>query len=147
MGNKNEFFIVTQMDIETNKMDEDRHPESGLTEEERNENFVKVFTVCEYLDEGGAITLDVMREYMDLVDLYRGWIPDFSLINGEIKDAEFRKCCSETETLLRQLDHSSRHTNTINIKLFHIFMKHMKQILETIFTDDQLADLLSGMSL
>ncbi len=139
--------MVTQMDSEMTEMEEERHPESGLTAEERNQNFVKVFTTCEYLDAGSEITFDRLREYMDLIDLYRGWIPDFSLINGEITNPEFRKCCTEAETLLRQLCHTSNHTNTINIKTFHSFMKRMRQILETIFTDDQLADLLSGMSL
>jgi hypothetical protein len=128
-------------------MDVDTDPISGLTNDEKHQNFLKILSTTRYLDDGGEITEDWLDEHKWRILQYREWIDDYSSVNSEIEDFKFRKCCSETETLIRQLCHSISATGTFNVKIYHIFIRHMKEILDTVYTDDDMAELLSMMSM
>lgn len=125
----------------------DIDPESGLTMEEKQNNFAKILSTTQYLDDGGRITEDWMEEHKNLILQYREWIPNYGMINQEIEDPVFRKCCTDAEILMSHLHHSIRSKKTFDVKMYHIFMRQMKQIVETVFTDDEMADLLSMMSM
>lgn len=122
-------------------------PVSGLTVDSKYQNFETIMTTAEHFENGGSMTPEMKEQGKQLVLQYRHWIPDFNVINDEITDPAFRKCCSETETLISHLTHGIMTHGTFNEKLYVLFMAHMKQILKTIFTDDELADLLSGLSM
>lgn len=128
-------------------MELEEHPVSGLTDDQRVNNFAKIMTTNQYLDDGGAITDEWMAEHKQLILQYREWISDYSIVNDEIEEISFRKCCSETEILLSQLCHSIWSSGTFNVKIYHIFMRRMKQILDTIYTEDELSELLGGLSM
>lgn len=127
-------------------MDTTVDPASGFTDDEKYNNFLMVFTTAKYLDDGGTITSDWMNTHSAFIIECRTWISDYSDINDDIVDPAFRKCCSETETLLRHLCQSIWTTKTFNVKVYHLFMRHMKQILETVYSDDILAEMLGGLS-
>lgn len=120
---------------------------SGLTDEERYQNFLKILRTTQYLDDGGRITEDWMEEHKALILQYREWIEDYTDVNDEIEEPEFRKKCAETETLIRQLCHSIWTSQTFDVKIYHMFMRHMKFIIETVNTDDEMSDLLSMLNM
>jgi hypothetical protein len=120
---------------------------SGLTADEKYQNFLKILRTTQYLDDGGRITEDWMEEHKALILQYREWIEDFTDVNDEIKEPEFRKRCAHTETLIRQLCHSIWTTQTFDVKIYHMFMRHMKHIVETVNTDEEMADLLSMLNM
>jgi hypothetical protein len=120
---------------------------SGLTVDAKYQNFEKIMTIAQHFENGGSLTTDMKTEGKELILQYRHWIPDFSMINDEITEPEFRKCCAETETLISHLTHGIMTHGTFNERIYMLFMAHMKQILKTVFTEDELADLLSGLSM
>ncbi len=121
--------------------------EEEFTPEEKHKNFLKILETNQYLDGNGRVTEDWVEEHKKLILQYREWIPDYSRINEEIEGPAFRKICSQTETLLSQLYHSIVTTGTFNVRVYHIFIRHMKQILDEVFTDDQMAELLSMLNM
>lgn len=120
---------------------------SGLTADEKYQNFLKILRTTQYLDDGGRVTEDWMEEHKGLILQYRDWIDDFTDINDEIDEPEFRKRCAQTETLIRQLCHSISTTQTFDVKIYHMFMRHMKHIVETVNTDDDISNLLSMLNM
>lgn len=128
-------------------MELETDPISGFTEQEKHNNFLKILSTTQYLDNGGRITEDWMEDHKAMILKYREWISDYSDVNDEITDATFRKCCMETEVLLRQLCNSIWSSGSFNVKIYHIFIRHMKKILEIVYTDDEMADLLSMLSM
>jgi hypothetical protein len=121
--------------------------EMPLSDEQKHRNFLKILGTVRYLDDGGRITEDWMVENTNLIIMYREWISDYSQVNEEISEPTFRKCCVDTETLLRQLCHSIQTRKTFDLKIYHMFMQKMKQIVEAVISDDELSDLLSIMSM
>ena len=88
-----------------------------------------------------------MVEHKALILQYREWIEDYSVVNDEIEEPEFRKKCAEIETLIRQLCHSIWTSQTFDVKIYHMFMRNMKFIIETVNTDDEMSDLLSMLNM
>ena len=121
--------------------------EMEFSETQKHENFLEILTTVRYLDDGGRITEDWMEENKNQILMYRSWISDYSQVNEEIQDKTFRKCCFETEVLLRQLCHAIHATRTFDVKVYHMFMRKMKQIVEQIISEDEFVTLLSGMSM
>ena len=121
--------------------------EMEFSEDQKHQNFLEILTTVQYLDDGGRITEDWMEESKNQILMYRSWISDYSQVNEEIGDKVFRKCCFDTEVLLRQLCHSIHSTKTFDVKVYHMFMRKMKQIVEQIVSEDEMVALLSGMSM
>lgn len=88
-----------------------------------------------------------MEDHKKLILQYRDWIPNYAIVNEEITEPQFRKYCEQTETLIRHLCHTIWASGTFDVKVYHIFMRHMKGILDTVYMDDDMADLLSGLSM
>lgn len=130
------------MDIDINT-----DPVSGLTDQEKYNNFLKIMATAQYLDDGGRITEDWMIEHRQLILTYREWVPDYTNVNDEIEESGFRKCCAETEILLRQLCHTIDRREWFDVKIYHIFIRHMKQILETVMGEDELEALMNMLSI
>ena len=130
------------MDVETNI-----DPVSGLTDEEKYNNFAKIMATAQYIDDGGIPTDEWVVEHRGLIMLYREWVPNYAMVNDEIEEAGFRKCCAETETLLQQLCHSIMCQGTFNLRVYHLFIRHMKQILETVMGEDELEALMNMLSI
>ncbi len=128
-------------------MEPERHPVSDFTENERYNNFMKIMTTTQYLDDGGIITPEWLEEHKQLILQYRQWISDYTDVNDEIEDKSFRKCCEETETLLRQLCHSIWTTGKFSVQIYHLFIRHMKHMLEVVYSEDILMDMMGGLSM
>lgn len=121
--------------------------EMPFTDAQKYQNFLKILETVRYLDDGGRITEDWVEESKELILMYREWIPDYSQVNPEITDLNFRKNGAEAETLLRLLCHSIATHKTFDVGIFHKFMRKMKVLVETVVSDDELTTLLSMMSM
>jgi hypothetical protein len=124
---------------------EDVDPVSGLTEDQKNQNFLKILKTIEYLEKDGRITEDWIEEHKKLIETYREWIPDYSVVNGDITDGEFRKMCQHTETLMCHLYYHVRVTKTLDLKVYYMFLTYVKKCVDSIMSDSEMADLLSMM--
>lgn len=101
----------------------------------------------QYLDHGGRITEDWMEDHKKLILKYRSWFTDYGNVNLDITEPGFRKCCAEVEELLSHLARSIWSEKTFDVNVYHNFVKHMYQIVETINTDDEMTMLLSMLEM
>jgi len=121
--------------------------EQPLSDVERYKNYTDLVEAIAYIENNGRITEDWTVENKSLIKKWREWIPDFSEINEEREDAEFRKICSDTETIMRYLYGTITRSSFLDVKLYHMLLKHMKKILDMLADDDEMNDLLSMMKM
>jgi hypothetical protein len=111
------------------------------------ENFRKIMGTVEFLNRKDIISQDWVDEHKELILKYRQWIPDYSIVNDEVEDATFRKRCADMETLIRHLCNTINATGKFDLRIYHIFMKNMKAILEYLFAEDILEDAMNMLAL
>lgn len=105
-----------------------------------HQNFLKIMETVKFLDDNGVIDEAWMTAHKELIRKYRSWIPNYAMVNEEITDKTFRKRCSDIETLLTHLCKTIDTCGRFDIRIYHIFMRNMKAILEYLFADDILED-------
>jgi len=120
---------------------------SGLTDDEKFQNYAKLCRTIDYLESGNRITEDWMTEQKQNILMYREWIPNFSLINIDIQLSEFRRTCEETEYVMSYLCESIRRTNTFDPAIYVTLLRQMRRICDTIFSDKEMEELMEMMSL
>lgn len=109
-----------------------------FNDEEKNQNYCQIVRTIQFLENGGRITEDWMVENIDYIKMYRGWIADFSKVNEEREDREFRKCCEETETLMQYLSRTVHTSDYFDPKVYLLFLRHMKKLCDMLFAEDEL---------
>lgn len=123
-----------------------------FTDDEKNNNFLNILATIRYIEDGGRITEDWMEEHKRLIRRYRDWVPDYSRVNSEVEQIEFRRWCSETETLMCHMCHDIQASNVFNVKVYLMFLKRVKQIVESLFESDipiedvEVANILNSLS-
>jgi len=127
--------------------DDDIDSTMGLSEEQKYENYLQIIRNLQFIENDSRITEDWMEDNKWLILRYRDWIEDFTVVNSEIEDPEFRKKCRDTETILQYLCHSIHTQKTFDPKTYLILLRHLKYICESVFTDDEMEHLMSAMSL
>lgn len=135
------------MEIEIPQMDD--RPEE-MTDDIKHNNYLELVAAVEYLNRNGRLSEDWLEETRELIKKYRIWWPNLTFVNEDIKDAEFRKACGESELLLSELIRGIRSNDFINAKLLHIFLKKLKFIVDWLVPDEQkdltgLEDLMSKL--
>lgn len=121
--------------------------ESDFTDEQRNTHYLQIANTLNYIESNGRVTEDWMEENKKVILKWREWIPDFTDVNGEVEDGEFRRRASQTETLITYLFRSIKSTGTFDVKVYGILLSHMKYMCEYLFSEDELNDLVEMMSL
>ena len=121
--------------------------EQEFSDVEKYKNYTDIVNTIKYLEDGGRVTEDWTEDHKSMVSKRRGWIPNFSSINEEREDVEFRKVCDETETIMNYLVHNTKKTGYFDAKLYLLLLKHMKKILDMLADDDEMNDLLSMMKM
>lgn len=111
-----------------------------LSEVERNKNYLSLVNAAKHIENGERITEDWIYEQKRRVEQWREWIPDFSLINEEREDAEFRRLCINTETIMRYLLASG-----FNVKTYLLLLQNMLKIIDMIEADENLEGLFENL--
>lgn len=111
------------------------------------ENFRKIMETVEFLNSKTPITQEWMTEHKELILKYRIWIPNYAVVNDEVTDKTFRKRCSDMETLISHLCNTINTGGQFDIRVYHVFMKNMKAILEYLFADDILEDAMNMLAI
>lgn len=120
---------------------------SGLTDKQKYQNYLQVVRTLKFVETGSRITEDWMEENKWLILRWRDWIENFAILNLEVEDEEFRKKCRDTETIIQYLCHSIHTQQTFDPKTYLIFLRHLKYICDTLFTDDEMEHLMSMLSM
>lgn len=112
----------------------------ALTDEHRYLNFIQLSKTCEFFEKWGRVTEDWMAEHKKLIFTYRHWISDYSDVNSDIEDHEFRFRCSEIERMLNHLCEDINKTGMFDPIVYYGMVCHMKKICEFIFSEDELSE-------
>jgi len=135
-------FTTTEME---DSEDESMDNYSGFSHSEKYQNYMQIVKTIQFFESNGHVTEDWMHEHKWVIEKWRDWIYDYSELNSEITEKEFRKVCNETETLITYLIHSIRTTKTFDTRVYHILLTKMKYICDNIFDADELAGMMSSM--
>lgn len=126
---------------------EDRHPTSNLTSEQRYRNYKLLLDTHEFFLNGGRITEDWLEEHKVYILRYRSWYSDYTTMNDEVEDENFRKICRDVETILSYLVMQIDKTNTYDPKVYKILNEYLKNMCECLFSEDELNELMNNMRL
>jgi hypothetical protein len=145
MDNINSFTNTQQTMDESD--DETMDTYSGYSDTEKYQNYMQIVNILKFFENNGHITEDWMEENKWIIERWRDWIDDYSVINAEVTETTFRKACTEAETLLSYLIKSIRTTKTFDTKVYRILATKIKYICDTLFTEDEMDELMNKMAL
>lgn len=128
-------------------MDDDINPISGLTSQQRYENYKVILDTDLFFRSNGEITPEWMETHKNYICKYHTWCIDFRTTDSDIEDTEFRKKCNEVETLISYLFHQIKTTNTFEVAWYKLLNTYFKDMCRSQFGDDELEDLIAGMSI
>ena len=126
---------------------EDKHPTSNLTSEQRYRNYKLLLDTHEFFLKGGRITEDWLEEHKLYILRYRSWYSDYTTMNDEVEDENFRKICRDVETILSHLVMQIDKSNTYDPKVYQILNEYLKNMCECLFSEEELNDLMNNMRL
>lgn len=113
--------------------------------EEKQSNYEFLMNAIRHVERGDRITEDWMEEHKDRILLYRGFWPDMSRLNPDIKDHNFRACAVEVETLLESLCGDIRTYKTFSVPDYHRFNLSMRRMAQTFAEDEDFTDMMSNL--
>ena len=112
-----------------------------------HQNFLVIMDTVKHLDDNGVMDDEWISKHTDLILKYRRWIPNYTFVNDEVTDKTFRKRCADMEVLINHLCNSINASGKFDLRIYHIFMKNMKAILEYLFAEDILEDAMNMLAL
>jgi hypothetical protein len=127
--------------------DDEMDSPSGFTEEQKYQNYLQLIRAIRFIENRERITEDWMEDNKSTILRWRDWIEDFTTLNAEVEDETFRKKCRDAETIMQYLCHSIRTQKTFDPKTYLIFLHHVKYICDTLFTDAEMEEMMSMLSM
>jgi len=141
-----ESFTSTQQTMDEFE-DDTMDAYSGYSDTEKYQNYMQIVNTLQFFENKGHITEDWMEENKWIIERWRDWIDDYSVINQEVTEIAFRRACVEAETLISYLIKSIRTSRTFDTKVYHILVHKMKYICDTLFTAEEMEQLMTNMAL
>lgn len=113
-----------------------------------HENYLRLLQTIQTLEnENIRLTEDWYDEHRKHILMYRTIFPNFRTVNEEIESDEFRTKAAETEIILESLVHEVQTRTLFNLKMYLMLNKHLKQLCEIIWGEDELLEMLGRMGL
>lgn len=139
-------FTITHHTM--NELDDDTMDTySGYSDSEKFQNYMQIVNTLKFFENNGRITEDWMEEHKCVIEKWRDWIDNYSEVNPDITEKEFRKACSEIEVVLSYLIKSIKSTKTFDTRVYNVLLHKMKYICDSLFTKDEIETLMNTMSL
>jgi len=111
---------------------------------QRHQNYQILVSAIRTIDQG--INEDWVEIHKHRIIMYRDWIYDYSIINPEVTDKDFRRVAYETELILASLMEQIRTERTFNVQLYLSLNQHMIRMIEFFMEEDELEEMLSRMT-
>jgi hypothetical protein len=119
----------------------------NFTEDQKHQNYQRILKTIKFLENNGKITEDWFIKHSALIAMYRVWIPDFSILDTDNYDKEFRDLANETERVITTLMGLIQVYRFIDTTLYLQLVKNIKKLYENIMTERDLNDCMSKMSM
>lgn len=111
------------------------------------ENYCRLVETIRFIEEKRRITEDWMEEHKHQIMTYRDVFPNISEVNEDCEDNEFRTRARAAEALLAQLVREIHRTNTFGVSIYWMLCVHMRRMVEIVYDETDLMDLMSSMSI
>lgn len=111
------------------------------SDDEKHSNFLRVKEHI-YLLNTMRLTEDLMEEYTNYLCLLRDNFSDFTTVNPEIRDYEFRSAAVQAETMISHIFHDMKTHGTFNTGDYLQLLYAILKMSEFIINDDELVDLM-----
>jgi hypothetical protein len=110
-------------------------------------NYCRVIETIRELEGEFRITEDWVEEHKGHIFKYREVFEDFTKVNEEVENEEFRQKAYEAELLIRNIIHEINVNGTINLKFYLILNKHLKYMCESVWSEEELSNMIKEMGL
>jgi hypothetical protein len=114
---------------------------------DKYENYCRLQRTVTFLTNGGRVTEEWMEEHRLHILKYREIISDYTHVNDDIKDPDFRKTAQETEVLLSNLVQSISVNRFFNVRFYIMLNQHMLKLCEYFFSEEELELCMSKLSI
>ena len=118
-----------------------------LSDSEKYKNYLEIANGIRYIENGGRITEDWMEESKLVIAKWRSWISDFSTVNPDREDKEFRDAATQCEVAMTYLCKEIAENSYVDVNMYANLLISMKKMCDCIFSDDELDDLMKMMSM
>lgn len=112
-----------------------------------HENYLRLIHTIETIESGARLTEDWFEEHKTHIQMYRETFPNVHKVNEEIEDGTFRTKANETEILLANLVNEIQVRKTFTVKTYLALNKHLKELCEIIWGEDELLNMLGRMTM
>lgn len=111
------------------------------------ENYLRVLETIQTLETNTRLTEDWYEEHKQHILKYRDYFSNFGTINQEVEDREFRTKARDIEVILSSLVHEVKSRKLFNVKTYLILNKLLKEIVEFLWSEEDLASMIEKMSM
>jgi len=99
-----------------------------MAEFDKSERYLEIIQTVKYLAQGGSITEDWIRVHTEQIREYRQACDDFSTIQLDIEDPEFREAASKVEIILRELCNDLYYSRPFQVPRYYEMMVAMERM-------------------
>ena len=97
--------------------------------------YLQIIQTVKYLNQGGPITDDWRRIHTEHIREYREACDDFSTIQDDIEDVEFREAATKVETLINTLCTDLFYSKPFCVKQYYEMMIAMERMCRAFITE------------
>lgn len=105
------------------------------------QNYLRIINTIEELENEFRVSEDWYEEHKKHISKYREVFTDFREVNQDNEDEKFRGLAEETEYLMISLIAEINETGFFTLDTYLVFNKHLIDMHELAYTDDELISL------
>jgi hypothetical protein len=115
-------------------------------ESEKYENYCRVMRHIQLL-RTAMITEDVLENFKRNFRGMRDEFPNYSLVNADIRAHDFRSAAARAEAAAEVLEVGMRVDRAFNLEMYMVFLQAVKTMVEHFMDDDDLAGMMSRLTM
>lgn len=120
----------------------------NYSEQETVENFLHLQMAVDHMEKGNPINEEWIQEQKDFImQVHDHFGSDFTVSHAEIQATEFRNAMKELTLLINHLMDEITDLDSITIPVYRKFCKLMMYVIDYHIETDELADLMSDVTM
>ena len=116
------------------------------SESDKYENYCRIMRHISLL-RTDMITEDILEAFKRNFRLMRDSFANYSLLNREIQDRDFRAAAMRAETAAEMLEFEMSTNKRFNLEVYMAFLEAIKAMVEHFMDEDDLAGMMSRMGM
>jgi hypothetical protein len=118
----------------------------AYTDQQKFQNYQRLLNAISTI-ENEEVTEDWVEEHKDVITLYRDWVFDYSTVNPDIKDPQFRNMATSVEKLLTHLLRQVYEEHSFDPAVYLILCRAFLFLAEYTMGKDELSDFMARMTI